>query len=181
MREDCRHCQLIESIKLPKIYEDDKIIVALDKRPAAKGQVIILPKEHYPILELVPDYIIGKMFKTANKISMALFDQLKATGTNILVQNGIPAGQDVAHFSIMIIPREDADNISLSWQPKQLSEEEMSTIELSYSEETKNIGQFEKEKEKPIEIGKPDEEDKVEAKKDEEDYRMKHLRRIPRW
>jgi histidine triad (HIT) family protein len=178
MRDDCRYCQLIESSKHPKIYEDEKIVVMLDKRPAAKGQVIILPREHHPILELVPDFVIDDMFKTANKVSMALFDELKATGTNILVQNGIPAGQDVAHFSILVIPRTEGDGVDLAWQPKQLSEEEMSTIELSYNEETKAVGQFEKEKEKPIEIDKP--ETKIEAKT-EDDYRLKQLKRIPRW
>jgi histidine triad (HIT) family protein len=180
MRDDCRYCQLIESIKQPKVYEDEKIVVMMDSRPAAKGQVIILPREHHPIMELVPDFVIDNMFRTANKLSMVLFDQLKATGTNILVQNGIPAGQDIAHFSIMVIPRKDNDGLDLTWQPRQLSEEEMSTIELSYNEETKTVGQFEKEKEKPIEIDKPKEDVKIESKS-EDDYKLKQLRRIPRW
>src|SRR3989338_5285393 len=106
-----------------------------------------MPKNHYPILEQVPDIEIGRLFQASNKISSAIFESLGVQGTNIFVANGIPAGQTVAHFTINVIPRKENDGINLQWQPKQLNEEEISTIELKLKEQTKNMGLFEEEEE----------------------------------
>jgi hypothetical protein len=44
------------------------------------------------------------------------------------------------HFVVNVVPRTEGDNINLQWQPKQLNEEEMSTIELKIKEVTGNTG-----------------------------------------
>ncbi|MBI2647578.1 HIT family protein [Candidatus Woesearchaeota archaeon] len=177
-REGCLICQIIEN-KVPskKIYEDDTAIVVLDFNGANPGHCFVMPKNHYPILEQVPDFEIGRLFQLSNKISMAIFESLGIHGTNIFVANGIPAGQTVAHFAINVIPRKENDGINLQWQTKQLSEEEMSTIELKLKEQTKNIS-FEKEDKKTKKT-------KIEPPKaqflsnEEEEYFAKQMRRVP--
>jgi len=176
MKEDCPVCESIHSNE-KKLYEDDKVVALMSKRPCTEGHVIVMPKEHYPIIELVPDYIISHLFTVVNKISIAVFDAVSAQGTNILVNNGIAAGQEWAHFMVHIIPRKEGDELSFVWNPKQLSEEEMSTIELNFKEETKNIGVFEEEKPKPVSIDKKKKEEvRIE---EEENYMINQLRRIP--
>lgn len=146
----CLVCQIVES-KIPskKIYEDELVMAVLDVNGAVPGHCFVMPKTHYPIIEQVPDNEIGRLFQASNKISSAIFESLGAQGTSIFVANGIPAGQTVAHFTINVIPRRENDGINLQWQPKQFSEEEISTIELKLKEHTKNIGYFEKEEKKP--------------------------------
>ena len=147
----------------------------LDFNGANPGHSFVIPKQHIPILEQAPPHLVGKLFNIANKISSAIFDTLKVQGTNIFVANGIPAGQKVAHLMINIIPRKENDGINLQWQPRQLSEEEMSTIELKIKEEVGSIGVGEapkvtkQEKPKPVsnEIS------------GEDNYLVKQLRRIP--
>jgi len=144
----CKICDKIKKeIKL-KIYEDEKVIVFIEETPAVLGQITLVPKGHFPILEQVPDFIVNHLMIIANKLSSALFDSLNIQGTNILMNNGVTAGQKHSHFSISIIPRTENDNINLEWQPKQLDEEEMSTIELKIKEHTAHIGAFEKENKK---------------------------------
>ena len=63
-----------------------------------------------------------------------------------------------------------------AWQPKQLSEEEMSTVELKLKDECKNIGAFEKEKPKPKELPRPEE---VKEAEEEINYLLKQLKRMP--
>ena len=175
MKKDCAFCQAIWDRNNEKIYEDDKVVAVLDERPAAPGHVLVLPKEHYPILEQVPDFVFRHAFNIANKISIALFETLHSQGTNIIVNNGLAGGQESAHFMINIIARKEGDGLNFQWTPKQLSEEEMSTIELQMKEQTKAIGQFEEEKAKPIEM-------EAKAKKissDEGNYLWKKARRIP--
>ena len=181
IQESCVVCQIIEN-KLPskKIYEDEIAMAVLDVNGANPGHCFVIPKNHYPILEQVPDSEIGRLFQVSNKISSAIFESLGAQGTNLFVANGIPAGQTVAHFTINIIPRKDGDGINLQWQPKQLSEEETSTVELKLKDQTKNIGDFEKEggetkkSEKPIFSS-----DKDFLKDDEDEYFTKQMRRLP--
>lgn len=139
MRKDsCLICQIVEG-KIPsfKIAENAKAIAVLDINGANPGHTFIIPKGHYPIIEQVPDEDMGALFSLANKVSVALFDLLGAEGTNIFVANGIPAGQTVAHFLINVVPRKQGDGINFQWKPRQLSEEEISTIELKIKEELK--------------------------------------------
>jgi histidine triad (HIT) family protein len=137
-RDSCLICQIVEG-KIPsfKIAEHAKAIAVLDINGANPGHAFIIPKSHSPILEQVPDEDIGALFDLANKVSVALFDLLGAEGTNIFVANGIPAGQTVAHFMINVIPRKQGDSINFQWKPRQLSEEEISTVELKIKEELK--------------------------------------------
>lgn len=177
MSESCLFCQAVKGkTKLEKIYEDDKIVAVLHPRPAARGHVMVFSKKHYNILEQVPDFEVGEIFKKINKISIAAFEGVKAQGTNIIVQNGVAAGQEVPHVSVHIIPRTENDGLNFQWQPKQLTEEEMSTVELQLKKEAETIGDFKKEEKKePVEIEKKAKKLKV----DENNYLVKKLTRIP--
>ncbi len=168
---ECVFCELIKR-KANVLFENEKICLMLSPEPATPGHLIILPKKHFPILEQVPDYVIKEMFVNANKASTALFETLGAQGTNILIQNGEPAGQKHSHAMLNIIPRFENDNLNLSWTPKQANDEEMKTLELQLKGKTGAVGGFQKEKQKPIEI-----EGAKEIPK--EDWRVKELRRIP--
>ncbi|MBI3035406.1 HIT domain-containing protein [Candidatus Woesearchaeota archaeon] len=171
----CLVCQIVEN-KIPskKVYEDEFVLAVLDVNGAVPGHCFVMPKNHYSIIEQVPDIEIGRLFQASNKISSAIFESLGVQGTNIFVANGVPAGQTVAHFTINVIPRKDNDGINLQWQPKQLSEEEMSTVELKLKEQTKNIGHFEKEEKKPrAYAAKP----KI-ISEEEEEYFTKQMRRL---
>lgn len=175
-KAECLVCQIIEnSIPSKKIYEDGSAIAILDVNGSSPGHCFVIPKKHYPIIEQVPDIEIAGLFQVSNKISSAIFESLGAQGTNIFVANGIPAGQTVAHFMINVIPRKENDGINLQWQPKQLNEEEISTIELKLKEQTKNIGYFEKEEKKPrVQAPKP-----VAFSEEEEEHFIKQMRRLP--
>ena len=176
-REGCIICQIVGN-KIPskRVYEDELIMAVLDVNGSNPGHCFVMPKNHYPIIEQVPDIEIGRLFQVSNKISSAIFESIGAQGTNIFVANGIPAGQTVAHLTINVIPRKENDGINLQWQPKQLSEEEMSTVELKLKEQTKNIGHFEKE-EKKTKFQPPKKAEIL--SEDDEEYFSKQMRRLP--
>ncbi len=178
-RESCLICQIVaNNVPSYKVYEDEISIAALDFNGANPGHCFIIPKNHYPIIEQVPDGELGHLFSVANKVSSAIFEGLKVQGTNVFVANGIPAGQTVAHFMINIIPRKENDGINLQWSPKQMSEEEMSTVELKLKENMQGMA---------VESPEKKEMPKVHAERPkpfisdegEEDYFMNQLRRIP--
>lgn len=177
MNPNCLVCKEVHERNVLTLYEDDKITAYLDPMPASIGHVVVIPNEHYAIIEQVPDFVVGHMFTIANKISVALFDSLNIHGTNMIIQNGIEAGQKHPHVSLHIIPRIEGDKIDFQWKNLSPSQDELATAELQLKEPVKNIGEFEKEKAPPI---------KIETKKevysydeDEENYLIKHLRRMP--
>lgn len=110
------------------LFENDKIIIMLAIEPSVNGHIQIFSKQHYTIMEQVPDEIIESMTSAANKISMILFETMKVHGTNIIINNGIPAGQKVPHFSIDILPRRTDDNLKLDWTLKQAAPEALDSI-----------------------------------------------------
>jgi len=174
--ENCIICQIVKgAVPSERIYEDDEMLAFLDVNGANPGHCFVVPKEHYPIMEQVPDQLVAKLFSVSNKISMAIFEELGVQGTNIFVTNGISAGQKVAHFMINIIPRMENDGINLQWQPRQLSQEEMSTVELKLKEETEHVGGFETS-DKPAEKL---EGSSTETISGQDNLLVKSLRRIP--
>ena len=169
---DCDHCNIPDN---EKIFEDDEAIVARSPEPCSPGHVLIVPKEHFTILEQIPDFITGHLFSIANRMSTAIFERMKVHGTNVIAQNGVAAGQKIAHFAINVIPRSENDGLGFNWQPIQISDEDLSTTELQLKEESKKIGDFQKEKKEPIKL-----DDKKETiKSNAEDYKLRQLRRIP--
>jgi len=146
---DCLFCNTVEgTTKLEKLYEDKELVAVIHPRPAVPGHIIVFPKKHYPILEQIPDYELAHLFNVVNKISIAVFEGVKSQGTNILIQNGVAAGQEIPHVTIHIIPRKEGDGMDFQWKPKQLSQEEMSTVELKVTKAVADMGGFEKEKKK---------------------------------
>lgn len=176
----CEFCDIIQGKEEAEtIYEDDRLLAVLHLKPAFPGQILLFTKEHHPILEQVPDYLVAHTFKVANKLSTALFETLNIQGTNLLVQNGTAAGQLIPHFSINIIPRSEKDGLNLQWEPKKLSKEDMDTAQLQLKSFTENIHPsiFEKEKKK-IELVLEEKPLKLTSSK--ENYLIKQLNRIPR-
>lgn len=168
---ECLFCSLMQK-KTNLLFENDKVFVMLSPEPATPGHVVVLPKNHSPILELVPDFVVGEMFKVANKMSISLFEAFGAHGTNMLIQNGPSAGQKQNHAMIHVIPRMENDGIDLSWTPKPASEEDLTKTVSTINETTKSVGSFEREKPKPVELEKPKEVQK-------EDSRLKFFKRVP--
>lgn len=167
----CLVCQQIEQ-KIGVLFEAADVVAMLSPTPAVAGHVLVVPKAHHTILEQVPDAIVGSMMTVANRISIGLFEGLGCQGTNMLVPNGLPAGQTTPHTAMHVIPRNENDGLDLLWAPKQLNDEVMSAVEAKLKEE------LAKKPEAPkVEAPKPKKEEL--ALDDEENYLLKSLRRIP--
>ncbi|MBW2996935.1 HIT domain-containing protein [Candidatus Woesearchaeota archaeon] len=129
-KQQCIFCHIISGkVASKKIYEDEKCLAILDINPANPGHVLILPKEHYSIMPLMPEEEIAYLFRIAKKVSKAQIRGLKADGTNIFAANGAVAGQKAPHFMIHVIPRKENDGITVFNLPKnQINAEDQAKI-----------------------------------------------------
>lgn len=180
VKMSCNICQ--EIVNGEKIYEDDYVVAFLAKDTTIPGHIQVAPKKHYTIYEHLSDYEAGHIFCVANKMSYILVNYLKVAGVNILSNNGIEAGQVYPHFVVNVIPRTENDGRDFTWQPKQLSADELSQIEeklisvLKKPDKEESTATEEVSSKSCIGDDSPAEEGDVE---EEKDYLIRSLDRIP--
>ncbi|HIG93770.1 TPA: HIT family protein [Candidatus Woesearchaeota archaeon] len=175
----CEYCQLLDQ-KGSIIYEDAEVVVAVKDTVITAGQITVFTKEHFTILEMVPDSVIQKCCVMSNKVSIAVFEALGAQGTNIIINNGLGAGQKVPHVALEIVPRRENDGLILQWQPKQLMEDEMETAYLllkAEGDKLVNIGK--KQEKKEVVNAQEPVKGKIQDKAGKKNYLMGSLRRMP--
>jgi len=126
-KQNCIFCKIIKGdIPSRKAYDDDKIISILDINPAAKGHLLVMTKEHYPILPLIPFDTASHMFRTTKGLVKALKQAVITNKTTIFIANGAIAGQQSPHFLYHIVPRDNNDGLDNFIVPiKDYKEEEV--------------------------------------------------------
>ena len=128
-KDDCIFCKLANGeIPTNALYEDDIVKVIFDANPAAKGHVLILPKEHFDDIYGMDDETAAYVFKVALKISKAYRKALDFDGLNIVQNNGEAAGQTVFHYHVHMIPSHKDDKVGLGWTMHELTEEEKEDV-----------------------------------------------------
>lgn len=114
--DNCIFCRIAAGdIPSSVIYEDDDFKVILDIAPAAKGHAIILPKKHFTNLFDLDDDVARKVLPVAKKVAIAMKEEMKCDGINLLQNNGEAAGQSVFHIHFHLIPRYIQDNVKVPW------------------------------------------------------------------
>jgi histidine triad (HIT) family protein len=159
----CEICELIRTRK-GIVYDDDKVAAFIRQKAAVPGHIIVVPKEHLAILENVPDDLTGRIFSAANRLSTASFEAFGALGTNLMVNNGTPAGQVEPHFMVHILPRKEKDGVSIEWHPQKVDDAKLGDILQKLS-----LKEAPKEEVKPVEL----------EPSTDENYMLKSLNRIP--
>lgn len=104
-KAQCPFCQIIAG-KIPsqKVYEDDLILAVLDINPAKPGHILVMPKEHYPIMPLMPPATFTHLFGKLRDISKRLREAMVASHSSIFIANGQAAGQQSSHFLVHVVP-----------------------------------------------------------------------------
>ena len=128
-KKQCIFCQIVEGkIQSRKVYEDDKIVAILDINPANPGHILLLTKEHYSIMPQVPDDEVAHIFMAAKSLSNSMLRSIDAQGTNIIVANGVAAGQRAQHFMVHVIPRKANDGVNFTLPQKSMDLGEIESI-----------------------------------------------------
>lgn len=88
----------------PKIYEDDQVLVFMDRAPAMPGHALVISKTSKArnMLDIAPADL-AHMLAVAAKVGQAQIDGLGVGGFTIVQNNGV--GQSVPHLHIHVIPR----------------------------------------------------------------------------
>ena len=141
----CIFCQIIAG-KIPakKLHDDERCIAILDINPAAKGHLLLIPREHYAIMPQVPDDLVAHLSVVAKNLSQLLLQKMKAEGTTIYIANGLVAGQKSQHFMIHVIPRKEGDDV-LEVSEKLVDSEMQQKVKLTIEKKLNEILGLQKE------------------------------------
>ncbi len=158
------------------LYKDEKVAVALRDKVFMPGQLTVFPVEKFTILEMVPEDVLAKCFLLANKVSIAAFESLGSQGTNIIIRNGLGAGQNVSHFGIEVVPRVENDGLNFEWQGKRAILQQIKPEQEEELERTASLIKEALENVKPVEQG---DEEEVKEEEEKNNYLLKSLDKIP--
>lgn len=128
-KKQCIFCQIIAgNVQSKKIYEDERAVALLDINPANPGHAILLTKEHYSIMPQLPEDDVANIFRVVKSLSNSMLRGIDAQGTNVIVSNGIAAGQRAQHFMVHIIPRKENDGISFVLPQKTMEQKDIELV-----------------------------------------------------
>lgn len=104
--ENCIFCKIVAGdIPAEKVFEDTYTVAFLDVRPANKGHLLVIPKEHHANIYEISEQAWADVMKTVKVVSPALKKATEADGVNIVMNNEPAAGQVVMHAHVHIVPR----------------------------------------------------------------------------
>jgi diadenosine tetraphosphate (Ap4A) HIT family hydrolase len=104
-----------------------------------------------------------------------------AHGTNIVLNNGTDAGQELPHLVINVLPRKENDSLNFEWSAKQATNEQLQGVKANlkvYSEAIYS-GKDSLPKVKVMSETSSKNKEKKKDKKEDEDYLAKQLNRMP--
>lgn len=104
----CIFCKIINGELLgTKITETKHSIAIFDINPINQGHVLVISKEHYSELSLVPDEISLDMLKLVKKLYPILNDVFQADGITVFENYGLHQQIDHVHFHVLPVFRDN--------------------------------------------------------------------------
>jgi len=112
-----------------RVYEDDLVLAFLDINPLSCGHVLVIPKEAKATLGELSDDSAAAIGRVLPRLCRAVQEATGVEHSNVIQNNGAPAGQAVFHVHFHIIPRipeagEGKEGVRLVWNPGELADGE---------------------------------------------------------
>jgi histidine triad (HIT) family protein len=115
-------------IPAAKVYEDEQTLAFLDIRPAARGHVLVVPKEEYTSLLDMPVELVAAVARTVQIVATAIMHGLRAEGFTVVQNDGTAAGQTVFHYHVHISPRWQGDSPIVQWIQSKPEQPELQAV-----------------------------------------------------
>jgi histidine triad (HIT) family protein len=92
------------------VYEDEVVIAFLTIEPINHGHTLVVPKKPFRNIFDGDATLLEHMMRVAQKIGKTLVKEKFGTGVNLIMNNGVDAGQEVFHAHLHVVPRNKNDN-----------------------------------------------------------------------
>ena len=118
---DCIFCKIArKEAPASVVYEDDEVIAFLDINPIERGHTLVIPKRHFVDIWDIEAGVLTQMVMVTQQVARKLATTMNTEGINTFSASGKPAGQDIYHFHIHVIPvgRGERTKFTDWWQSK---------------------------------------------------------------
>ena len=109
---DCLFCKFANGeFEVKKVFEDENMIIIRDIAPQAKNHFLMIPKEHYDLLEDMNDEQAQKFLSCIKKLKTLKKELELDDGFRIIINQGENGGQTIHHVHVHILSGE-----KLGWE-----------------------------------------------------------------
>jgi histidine triad (HIT) family protein len=107
----CIFCNILTGVAPAQfVYRDELCAAFMDIRPINPGHVLVVPRIHAALLPELDEASLGRLLQVAQKVDAAMrASGLQCKGVNLFLADGRPAGQEVMHVHLHVIPRFQGD------------------------------------------------------------------------
>jgi diadenosine tetraphosphate (Ap4A) HIT family hydrolase len=121
---DCVFCRIISG-EIPGtfVHEDEVAVAFMDVAPANTGHVLVVPRRHAALVPDLDEEWAAALLRVARLVDAALRGStLSCDGVNLVLSDGEPAGQEVPHAHLHVVPRLAGDAVRFSFgAPQQVA------------------------------------------------------------
>jgi histidine triad (HIT) family protein len=104
--EPCLFCRVASGeLEVATVAASDRALAFLDLHPHAPGHTLVIPRVHAATLADLPKEEIEPLFRLVQEAGQKLETTLECPGMTIGINQGIVAGQGVAHLHVHLMPR----------------------------------------------------------------------------
>jgi histidine triad (HIT) family protein len=86
------------------VYEDNDVIAFMDINPVQEGHTLVIPKKHFVDIWDIEPGALAKVAEVTKRVAERMKEVMDAGGVNTFSASGKPAGQDIYHFHMHVIP-----------------------------------------------------------------------------
>jgi histidine triad (HIT) family protein len=123
---DCIFCKIAAKlIPATLVHEDEHTLAFMDIGQVNPGHVLVAVKQHAENIFALNDAQAAAVFRSAAQVARAIRGAFEPQGLSVYQANGAAAGQTVLHFHIHLVPRYQADGMSLTWPVKNPPREKL--------------------------------------------------------
>ncbi|HSJ57428.1 MAG TPA: HIT family protein [Anaerolineae bacterium] len=115
----CIFCDIVRGeAPASRLYADDRAVAFMDIRPVNRGHLLVVPVTHATHLADLDKETGAHLFRIAMRLAAALrASALPCEGINLFLADGAPAGQEVLHVHLHVLPRFRGDGFGFHFPP----------------------------------------------------------------
>ncbi|MFB6178638.1 MAG: HIT family protein [Halorientalis sp.] len=127
---DCPFCAIAaEEAPASTVYDGPETMAVMDLNPINEGHVLVIPRAHTEGLAGLEPATGGRMFAVAQKVAGALrASRVPTDGINLFLADGEAAGQEVFHVHLHVIPRTEADDVTIDADQSPADREDLQRV-----------------------------------------------------
>ena len=129
--DDCIFCKIVKGDSPASVvYENSTVLAFLDVNPVQRGHTLVIPKKHFVDIWDIDRDVLAEVVAATKRVAQRLQEKMDAEGINTFSASGKPAGQDIFHFHMHVIPLAKGERTKFrSWWLSSISQADRSDLD----------------------------------------------------